>query len=883
MKLFSMKDAAGVRSREHRALLVLLSIIFPAMVMVLALVGLRVVPFGDKHNLAITDAKYYLNGLMYFARLMRGQENFLYSFNNGLGLNEWSSISWGGLAPASLLSLFATLETIPAWFTWICVANVSLCGLTMYLMLAGLKGPKPSHLIFSTSYAMIGFNVVNCYQTGFFQGVQLLPLMVLGLWRLLQGKGPWLYILSLAVCVFTNFYFGFSLCVASVLLFLAYMYVRREALRGRALGLFIKYSLSSLIAGLLAAPMWLPALKAFSGGGRLDQTEIAEYSFRENMPFIRIFSKLFTGANSTNELVVGMPNIFCGILAVALVVLYFIDRGVEVRRKRAIGAVLGVYLLGFYIPAFNLLMHGGTHTNWFPYRYSFVFSFLLICVAVEEFERLDALTLRDVRKCGVILLGAALLIFSVSYEFMVGGSVLLDFALLLVMGFGFWFYKTKPERAPFRVLSMFLLILVCLNQYFNFMISTHGVREWELDIEEYNKNIMVSGALTDTVRLTDDGFFRMEKDVSESASVGADPLLYDYNGVSHSGPTERMFVHQQLCRLGINWYDMRHWYSEGIPAATDDLLGLKYLISSRDLTEEKGYTKLITMQDTSLYKNENALPYAILSAEACQEIELGADVFENLNAVWKAMTGRDEDIFTRQEDITFTAVHAVADAPVNSAELADFFDDAGEETSDDKPEKVKKAGIEFSFVATKDGPVYRFDTSIPDSSRGLVTPAIHFCGVYRRGETVTGKMDVNGAQVVTDELLRGYCANLVFAVADSEVLETYSALLNARDATFDVRRENDVTGAFTAGAGERMLFTIPWDEGWTCTIDGQPAAIDKTWDLFMSVKVPEGSHTYEMKFFPAWLNYGLYLCGAALLGLLAMMVYYARGRKERVK
>ena len=58
----------------------------------------------------------------------------------------------------------------------------------------------------------------------------------------------------------------------------------------------------------------------------------------------------------------------------------------------------------------------------------------------------------------------------------------------------------------------------------------------------------------------------MEKDESESETVGADPQLYFYNGVSHSSPAERMFVHKQLNRLGINWFDMRHWYSEGIPA-----------------------------------------------------------------------------------------------------------------------------------------------------------------------------------------------------------------------------------------------------------------------------------------------------------------------------
>ncbi len=90
--------------------------------------------------------------------------------------------------------------------------------------------------------------------------------------------------------------------------------------------------------------------------------------------------------------------------------------------------------------------------------------------------------------------------------------------------------------------------------------------------------------------------------------------------------------------------------------------------------------------------------------------------------------------------------------------------------------------------------------------------------------------------------------------------------------------ENDLTGSFTAEEGQRILFTIPWDEGWTCYIDGQRVPIDKTWDLFMSVEVPAGSHEYEMKFFPAWMDYGLILGTAALLGLVVSVLLWKKRR-----
>lgn len=877
MKIFTHSGAAERRPRGA-ALYVILSLFIPALVLTLALIALGVAPFG-KHTLAISDGCYYVNGFMHFKRLLQGQENLLYSFKNGLGGNEWSLLAWGGFSFGGLLSPAGTLENMPDVFTWICVLNMSLCGLTMYLLLAYLNGHRLSNLIFSTSYALMGFNVVNCFQALFFIGPQMLPLVALGLVMLVRGKSPLVYILSLALCIFINFYFGFHLCVYSGLFFLASLYVRADALRGRRAGRFGVWAASSVIAGLLAAPMWLPALKAYSGGGRLEQTALEEFAFRENMPFIQIFSKLFTGANSQSEMVTGLPNIFCGIVAVALAALYFMDRGIELRRRRAAGAALAAYLLTFYITAFTLAMHGGTHTNWFPYRYSYVFSFLLIGLAAEEFRRVDGIALADAKRCGAILLGATVLVFSTRYEFVNGGDVLLDWALLLLAWVGFWLYKTRPTRAPMRVLSLFLMLVVCGNLYANFIISIRVVREWELDLEDYAKRTFSSGALADAVRLSEDGFYRMEKDVSESGSVGADPLLYGYNGVSHSGPGERMFIHKGLCKLGVHWYDMRHWYEKGVPAATDALLGVKYLIAPRDLTEEKGYDRKVDIEENALFQNENALGVAILADAAAAELELGENVFQNLNAVWSAMTGDDRPIFTEQPDVTYSLHNAVRELSVTSAELRESASAASqaEPAGDDAP---TAAYMEYSFTAAQDGPVYVFDTSIPGSVNGLAAPALRYVGTFRAGDAVKDRFNIYGTEAGTEDLLRGYCVNQVFAYADDALLAEYAEKLNAREITFEAAREDRPTGTFTAEAGQRLLFTIPWDEGWSCRIDGEEVPIDKTWDLFMSVEAPEGSHTYELRFFPAWLNCGLCLCAGAAVALAVFMAAWALGRRR---
>ena len=890
--MVSSSKSQGIfpQKRVNKLFYFILSFFIPFAVMTLAIIALHITPFGN-HNLAITDARYYLNSEMFFSRLLKGQENILYSFNNGIGGNEWSQFAWGGFSIGGLLSFFATLETIPGIFTWICVINLAICGFTMYCLLTCVNGHKISNLIFSTSYALIGFNVVNCYQIGFVLGPELLPLVILGLFMLFKEKSPIVYIFSLAFCAFFYFYFAFHLCVVSFIYCVGYLYVNSGILRGKTKGFFLRWLISSIIGGLLAAPMWLPALKAYSGGGRLNQMGLFQYSFNENMPFIQIFSKLFSGANSTSELVSGLPNIFCGILVLALVILYFINKNIVTRKKRTTAIILGFYLLTFYLHALTLIMHGGTHTNWFPYRYSYVFSFLMICIAVEEFEHLSELTVNDVKKCGVILLIATLIVFSTSYEFITGGMVVLDFVLLFFMWIGFWFYKTRPDKTPLRTLSLLLLILVCINLYENFIVSTANVKEWELDLDNYYNNIMVSGALVDALNTSEDGFFRMEKDESESGSVGVDPLLYNYNGVSRSGPGERKFIHKGLCKIGINWFDMRHWYSKGIPAATDSLLGLKYLISKKDLVTEKGYEKKIDFNGYSIYLNPYSLSASILCDNNTQSIELGEDVFENLNSIWKGMTGENCDIFTEQKDVTYSLFNDYSNQSITSSELHERFtkvsisqleDDLLTEksvtestsnNSEEEEETQTDSYIKYTFIAEQDGPIYVFDTSIPDSSKGLAEPAIRYVGTFQKGDVVEGRFPLT-AGIGSGELMRGYCVNQVFAYADNDLLADYASKLIESDITFNVIHENELTGTFTAEKDQCILFTIPWDEGWTCYIDGQEVPIDKTWDIFMSISVPEGEHTYEMKFFPAWMNYGLYISVGALISIFVYMLIW---------
>lgn len=883
MKQIDWKKPIVVNGAVRRVLLYLAAFWIPLIIGILGLIALGAEPFGT-HNIAITDAKWYVDGYVSFSRWMK---------EGGSLLTSWTSMAWGGFSLGHLLSYFGTLETMPAVFDWSCIVNMAACGMTMYPLMAQLRGHRVSNLIFSTSYALIGFNVVNCYQDLFFIGPQMLPLVMLGLYRLLNGKSPIIYVVSLAVCIFCNFYFGFHLCIVSVLVFALSLWVRRDELIGKKLRLFWCWAVASAVAGFLAAPMWLSALKAYSGGdGRMNQTGIEEFRVSENMPFVQMFSKLFTGANSTDELVSGMPNIFCGILVVALVVLYFMNRRIDRRRKTAAALILVFYLFSFYITAFTLLMHGGTHTNWFPYRYSYVFSFLLICVAAEQYNDLARMTLEETKRCGIALLLGALIVFSVQYEFVSGACVLLDFALLLLMWYAFYMHKTQPEKAPLSVVSLFLLLVVSMNLYLNFVISTYKVREWEKDLQAYQENLVKYAGIIEGVTTADDSFFRMEKGSSDSGTIGADPGLYGYNGISGSGPTMRMFIHRQLCRLGINWFDMRQWYEDQVPAATDSLLGLKYLVTDldRDMTAEKGYESKISTDSVKLYQNPNALSIGFLSDRSVRELELTDDCFDNLNRIWKNISGGTRDLFTEEQQMSFTLHNEMDAQSITSEEIRESISaeaalsgGTSAAYSDGETPDTHKSGtyIEYSFTAAQDGPVYLYNSTVPASDGGSSAACVKCLGVYKKGDSVTKTLDVN-QNYLSRSAFEGVCSGIIIAYADNDLLSEYAKIVNSRDFSIRKVQEHHLTGSFSAEQNQCILFTIPWNEGWSCYIDGQKVPIDKTWDLYMSVEAPEGQHTYELKYFPAWMDVGIGISAAALAVFAVLMIVWKRGQKKEL-
>ncbi len=878
---------------KKNILLLCASFFLPCLIVVAALAALRVTPFGDNMLLFGDSYYYFAPGISYFTTVLKGEHSMFYSFSDGIGSNIMLSACAELFHPEVLFFLIGGWDFIPQAFTAAVVFNTSLCGLTMYLCLSGIFGKKLSNLIFSTSYALMGFMVINNYNTPFHMGVAMLPLMVLGLYKLIKEKKILLYIISLAYTLISGFQMGYILCMASFIMFVAYMIVCNSELTGNRKNIIVRYSIASLLGGFLGSAIWIPAFLASSG--RASLTDLTDFEFTDNGPILQMAANLFSGAASTSEIINGYPVIFCGTLTVVLVILYFINKDIQLKEKIGIATILGIYGISFYIKTFQTVFQGFTKNVWFNHRQAFVFVFILILIAAREFQYIDKIEIKDIKKAFIILVLSSLVIFSVNYEFISGSNVVVDIAIVALIGAAYVFYKKYPDRADKKTFILFTLVCVSLQLYINYFTCDYKIlKEWGKSSAEFYGDIFVRQPLVDGIQKSDDAFYRLECEDQITDYYGQDPYLFHYNGVGHSTYSPD-FVIKNLHKLGINWYgEKSNSYDAGITAAMDSLLGIKYIITERDLSKEKNYEERMELWGNKIYQNPYVLDVLILSNEEIKNVSLESkkDIFELQNEIWKAMTGGIDDIFIKEEHFE-ASIHNTTDGiSMNLEEAGNYLDEVNgadeidrygkERSSDDAEADEKNASvqrdengndiinnasyIEVKFPAARDGSVYMYDLAAIDENYGTAEDALKCLGRHKKGDEVTGRIYFQGS--INKMALALTVRDLCIYYADDAALEKYSSIINSRESEIEKVSDKRITGKVNAGSGQLLVFTIPYDKGWKLTIDGNRVETEKTSDLFLSAKVSEGKHTFELEYETPGLKMGIIISFASLICLV---------------
>ena len=368
--------------------------LIPVLLMFLLYIAMELHPFGDGSVLVLDlNAQY-----AFFYEALRawvwGDGSLLYSFGRSLGGEFMGIYAYYIASPFSyIVALFPRDRMLEALLT-IFLLKAGCCGATFgfYLHKTAPKKNKLSIVSISIMYAMCSYCVVQQHNSMWIDAVIWLPLLTYGIEELIKKAHFRLFVVALAVTMMSNFYIGYMVCIYTLVYFFYYYFKTNVDHinnpyheKNHFLRSFVRIGFYSVIALGIATVIWLSAYYALSFGK--DEFSDPNWGFRTKFSLIELLTKLLPGSFDTVR-PEGLPFIYCGVLVLFLVPIYFLAKKISFREKLFSLGAIAFFVASFSLNPVDLVWHGFQNPNWLNYRYSFMLCFFLLVLAYKGFGHL---------------------------------------------------------------------------------------------------------------------------------------------------------------------------------------------------------------------------------------------------------------------------------------------------------------------------------------------------------------------------------------------------------------------------------------------------------------------------------------------------------------
>ncbi len=616
--------------------------------------------FKNGTSILILDANaQYVRFFEQLWSILRGKESFFYTFQRALGGEFFGYYTYYLASPFSLLIVFFPKNMIVEAMTLIAILKTGFSGLAFSFL---LYKTRPVNSIgfgmFSVMYALCAYAVA--YQSNYMwmDALIWLPLITLGIESMVNENKFKLYIISLAIAIWSNYYIGYMLCIFTLLYFIFFLAFHSKSernIRGETyhtIKSIIRFVVYTIVALLMAGGVLVCTIYSLSFGkiGLFDPSVLKPEFYAKPH---EIISKLFIGTfGSFRSYPEGLPHLYAGTLMVVLLPAFFISKKIRVREKIGFGILFGLFFTSLSISTLELFWHGLSKPIWLSFRYSFIFSFVMLLMAYRAYEEIFKFKFKYfIITSGVIASLLIALIFTVHPTQYVKGeatkinlgtftawiTALFLIAFLVI----FFFIKKKPHKT--RMLSLILCGVVCTEALVSAILCYKDQftdSGWTSRSTYYN---IQSNAdiVSSFFKKHDKGFYRAE---SYSYDETNDPLIFNTRGVSEFVSTFNAKSKDFLYCLGFNAgtqsslyryndsiKDMEQHQSNNIwlPSRflNDSLLGIKYIYLKSDESLPEGldeyYQKIAELENGYvIYENKYALSIAYAVNDRLRDVTI---------------------------------------------------------------------------------------------------------------------------------------------------------------------------------------------------------------------------------------------------------------------
>ena len=899
-------------------------------------------PFGDSTVLVLD-----LNGqYVYFFEALRKavfnwDMSFLYSWERSLGGEFMGIYAYYLASPLSYIVCLFPEDMIQDALFVIYMIKAALCGATMgfYLHKLSVRLNKITVVAFSILYSTCSYCVVMMNNIMWIDAVLWLPLLVYGIEQLIKYGKYKLFVVSLAVTMMSNYYIGYMCCIFVALYFFFYMIAFKDNYRNNPrreenhfAKSLVRISVFSLLALAISAVIILTAYYSLQFGKNSFSDPNWEISLR--FDFFDLLYKFLPGSYDTVR-PEGFPFVYCGVLTLILVPVFFFSKKFTAREKIASAVFIAIFVLSFAVSTLDLIWHGFQRPNWLNARFAFMLSFFLIVLAFKAFDRIEEVGVKSLVFVAafigffvIILQKLAPSLESSNEKFVVDDfeTILLTLACLVAYLCVIAAMRSAKNK---EMVATILLYFVCIEVFLNGLSNTNDL---DSDVTftryyKYSEFQTLMRPITETIQDSDTSFYRMEKTEHRKTN---DNMALSIRGLSNSTSTLNKDTIYFLRMMGYS--SKSHWskYLGGNPVS-DSLLGIKYLITDRDYSNFYGepafsgedYAEYMGMtleelqeathsdeyhgyssDDYVVYRN----PYALSLAFASSRDILTFNMKEHNSYVDETNELYNPDGYTTP----FTRLNGMITAILGEDETIEVFKPAIQNgdpetknctaTVSSNHHKYQNTGsangtVTYTYTVPANTQLYLYlpayyarEVKISSSTQKIYDGATTFYGNETGRIIDLGRIDgTEYTFTVTitsdDDLFYTKLDDSFIYYIDMDVFEDAFSRIQQNQLMIDEEyEEDDITGKITTSENNQLILTtIPYDEGWKVYVDGERVETVEALNALISFEVDSaGEHTIRFKYSPDSFVIGLVitLCASALFILI--IVFEKRLKKMKL-
>lgn len=817
-----------------------------------------------------------------------------WSFSIGYGGDILTTLNYYAIGdPLDLLSVVVPSEYASHAYDFLIVFRLYLAGL-FFILFCRYKNknlPVAAFLSGALVYVFSTWSAYSAVAHPFFANPMIyLPLLLLGVEKIIDGKRPYIFIITVFISAISNFYFFYMLVVFTVLyviLRLVYIYIREKDIKNTFINLF-KIALCSVIGLLMSAVILIPVLATFFEDSRLST------SYDVNLFYIIDYYRSLPSVLVSAEYIDGYQTLI-GASSVCLisVSMLFIKKKEHIQEK-----------IAFVFLTLLLLTPVAAHIiNGFSYvanRWTWAYMLLLAYIVSVTFEDVINASKKDLTKVGIVILIYSLLCLAVRKWGSLKDAQIAVVLCLALITVGLLLFIPAEKKARFNksalITVMIVVTVVCSgNMYYaiNTNFSHKFVNQKDVNADFYDT---IGNQIKD---LTNDKSFYRYSVNKDRLNYNRD-LIFNTHSTSFYWSLQNPKISQFVKEMQLTPTYVYQYQNLDSRTALNSLLGVKYYQTEFYQKAPYGFTRI----DENIYKNRNAMPLGYTYSSAFTRDEYDSlTALEKQSAITQGVMLEEKTDFVSKTDLEFDCISlpyeistdngikidgdniyvsdtdAFATISFNGAERCEYYLKLkvdGFECTEEGAERAKSCNVTIY--------PYSGDNKHADSGMRILTEGdakydgrtdyLLSAGYSKDAiDSIKVRFEKEGIYKISE--ISVWCQPMKnFSSQVSELKQ--SKLENIKIGT------DTVDGTISVDENKILCLSIPYSNGWSAYIDGEQVELLQANTMMSAVKITPGEHKVHLKYKTPYLNLGIAVsvCGAAsLIGIAAV----SEIKRKRVK